>query len=191
MMLKNTIKFFLGLMAIFALEGCESYTQSYEMLRFAQINIDLGEREFVTGEYDVSYLGTVVAFPDSLSTESDQFHRYVINAYLSEDENERLEVTIDVSDREIPVGTFDDAYQGKGILNNVNLTIRDRESASNTAYTSFNLVEEASPRVFVVENRNEDESLIRGEFEARVRQRITNNVFTINGEFNDINYEEE
>ncbi len=190
-MLKNTIKYLLGLIAIFALKGCENYTKSYELLRFPQINIDLGERQFATGEYDISYLGTVVAFPDSLSTESDQFHRYVINAFLSEDENERLEITIDVSDREIPIGTFNDAYQGKGILNNVSLILRDRENPSNNAYTSFKLVEEALPRVFVVENKNEEESLIRGEFEARVVERITNDVFTIEGKFNDINYEEE
>ncbi|MCC5929097.1 MAG: hypothetical protein JJU28_07610 [Cyclobacteriaceae bacterium] len=185
------LKLLLKLCLLFIFTGlftsCQDFSQDFEILRFPLIRADVEGDSWTALEHSVFSLGKIVAFDESAGESEIILERIILTGFSSADRIEKLQITLDISDRNALRGTFTSQLAENGRIRAVEWVMENPNRAGS--YLTYQLCNPENAR-FIIERQNRTEEIISGTFEFDLcRINIPEESIRIDrGEFRDLSY---
>jgi hypothetical protein len=185
------LKILLKLCLLFTFTGfftsCQDFSQDFEILRFPLIRADVEGDSWTALDHSVFSLGKIVAFDESAGESEIILERIIITGFSSTDRIEKLQITLDISERNALRGTYTSQLADHGRLTSVEWVMENPNQTGS--YLTYQLCNPENAR-FIVDRQNRTEEIISGIFEFDLcRINVPEEIIRIDiGEFRDLSY---
>lgn len=187
MRLKLLLKLCLPVIFAGFFQSCQDFTQDFEILRFPLIRADVEGDTWTAIDNSVFSLGNIVAFDESAGESEIILERIILTGFSSADRIEKLQITLDVADRNALRNTFTPQLADHGRLTAVEWVMENPNRSGS--YLTYRLCNPENAR-FIVDRQNRTEEIISGTFEFDLcRINVPEEIIRIDrGEFRDLSY---